>query len=281
MEAYRTGRGQEERKQKSKVPVKSTHLLQNRKPPLWPLTFAFCLLTFGFCFAFLSAPPAKAPQSDRALPGVVELLAVGPGDRARNRECEATGFLINEDGYLITNAHVVADLRRCLSADPGGEILAKLPAPGEEVARGFACEVVGLDEVHDLAVLRMMRPLASTSRTFAFIDPHEPAEGTPVSVTGHPEFAWQPQTQFGHVVRLDNYRLGPAGAETTKVLVLDIRLLPGNSGSPVYLESGGVVGVVVQRDQKRQDHSVAISAGHIVEMLDRYGVKRHGPKGRD
>ena len=245
------------------------------------MTSALCLLTFEFCFAFLTAPPAKAAQGDRAPPGVVELLAVGPGERARNRECEATGFLVNEEGYLVTNAHVVADLRRCLSADPGAQILAKFPAQGEKIARGFACEVVGLDEVHDLAVLRMMRPLASTSRPFAFIDAQELAVGTPVSVTGHPEFAWQPQTQFGHIVRLDNYRLRQNGTETTKVLVMDIPLRPGNSGSPVYLESGGVVGVVVQTDRKRQDHSVAISTGHIVEMLDRYGVKWHVPKARD
>jgi serine protease Do len=246
------------------------------------LTFAFCPLTFAFCFALLTPPQplphVQAQQGDRELAGVVELLAVGPGKDSRNRECAATGFLVNPDGYLVTNAHVVEDLQQCLGGVSDGRILAKLPAPGETVARGFACDVVGIDEVHDLAVLKMMRPLASTTRTFAFIEVQEPPVGTAVRVTGHPEFAWQPLTQFGQVVRWDALRLRQKSAQTTRVFVVDIALRRGNSGSPVYLKSGGVVGVVVQSDGTRRDHSVAVSTQHVVELLARYGVEWHAAK---
>lgn len=248
-------------------------------------TFAFCHLTFAFCFALVAPPQAppnpEGPQSDKALPGVVELLAVGPGKNSRNRECAATGFLVNQDGYLVTNAHVVEDLQQCLSGVSDGRILAKLPAPGETVARGFACDVVGIDEVHDLAVLRMIGPLASTTRTFSYLDVQEPPVGTAVSVSGHPEFAWQPLTQFGQVVRWAALRLGQKSAQTTRVFVVNIALRPGNSGSPVYLKSGGVVGVVVQSDGTRRNLSVAISTQHVVELLGSYGVEWHAAKGRD
>jgi S1-C subfamily serine protease len=239
-------------------------------------------LTFAFCFAPLitaQAPPGQEPpQSDKALPGVVELLAVGPGKDSRNRECAATGFLVNQDGYLVTNAHVVEDMQQCLGGVSDGRILAKLPAPGETIARGFACDVVGIDAVHDLAVLKMIRPLASTARTFAFLDVQEPPVATAVSVTGHPEFAWQPLTQFGQVVRWDALRLGQKSAQTTRVFVVDIALRRGNSGSPVYLKSGGVVGVVVQSAGTRRNHSVAISTQHVVDLLGRYGVEWHAAK---
>jgi S1-C subfamily serine protease len=166
-------------------------------------------------------------------------------------------------------------MQSCLRGASDGRILAKLPESGETITRGFACDVVGIDEVHDLAVLKMIRPLAPTARTFALLDVQEPPVGTAVSVIGHPEFAWQPQTQVGQVVRWDALRLGQRAAEITKVFVVDIPLRPGNSGSPVYLESGSVVGVVVESDETRRDHSIAISTRHVIEMLDSYGVKWH------
>jgi serine protease Do len=208
---------------------------------------------------------------------VVELLAVGPGAEGKNRECAATGFLVNADGYLVTNAHVVEDLEHCLGEVPDGKILAKFSAPGETIARGFSCDVVGVDEVHDLAVLRMIRPLAPATTTYTTLDSQELPVGTAVSVTGHPEFAWQPLTQFGQVVWRGAYRLGPKSAATTEVFVVNIPLRRGNSGSPVYLESGGVVGVVVQSDEMRRAHSVAISIRHVIELLNGYGVKWHAP----
>src|SRR5579863_5191429 len=73
-------------------------------------------------------PPAKNPPSDPdpVGPAVVQLLAVGPGDKGQNHECSATGFLVNEDGYILTNAHVVEKSEDCLAKSPGAKILAKL-----------------------------------------------------------------------------------------------------------------------------------------------------------
>ena len=247
---------------------------------LYPLPFALCPLTFALALlASAQAPePPKPPLNGQALPGVVELLAVGPGEHAQNSVCEATGFLVNEEGYLVTNAHVVEELRSCLSKIPGGKILAKLPTPGETFARGFTCDVVGIEEVHDLAVLKMLRPLSADAPAppaYASLDPREVREGTAVTVTGHPAFAWQPFTQSGQVVWRGTLRLGEKSVETTGVLVFNIPLRPGNSGSPVYLESGGVVGVVVQRDETRRDHAVAIAIRFVIDLLERCGVKWH------
>ena len=134
---------------------------------------SFCLLPFALCLlvcfspllAVLSSQPGEGlkvpPQEDRALSSVVQLVAVGPAENEQNRECSATGFLIDEEGYLITNAHVVEDAKKCLEKAPGAKILAKLTtAPGNDAPIGglkvvaesgwFAARPSGTEDVYKL-----------------------------------------------------------------------------------------------------------------------------------
>jgi serine protease Do len=260
------------------------------------LIFALCLLIFAFpplplaCqaspFAFaLRSPAAKqasasasSSRSDRTLAAVVQLLAVGPGQRGKNQECSATGFLVNEEGYLVTNAHVVEDAQRCLGRSPGAKILAKLAPPGAKTAPAASCDVVGLDERHDLAVLKAERPLraeASAAPAYTWLDAGAVAVGSPVVVSGHPAFAWQPVTQSGELVWRGTRRLLGGSTEASEVLVVNIPLRRGNSGSPVYREAGGVVGVIAEADESRPSHSVAVPIRYAIELLDRLGVRWH------
>ena len=99
---------------------------------------------------------------DPVVQSVVQLVSVGPADKEQNRECSATGFLIDEEGYLITNAHVVEDARRCLEKAPGAKILAKLTIADSRTAQAVPCDVVGIDTPNDLALLKTERPLLQT-----------------------------------------------------------------------------------------------------------------------
>jgi hypothetical protein len=213
----------------------------------------------------------------------VQLLAIGPAAQGRNRECSATGFLVNEDGYILTNAHVVHDAQRCLAASPKSKIVAKVGGGDAGAARAVSCDVVGLDEVHDLAILKTERPLGTLGDAspddFALLNPAEIPDGTSVLVTGHPVFAWRPETQTGKVIR---HKLvgpppgsaSPTSREATHALVINVTLREGHSGSPVYLpDNGGVVGIVIGQEVADPSHSLAVSARHIIELLDHHGVK--------
>jgi len=209
---------------------------------------------------------------------VVQLVAIGPGARDKNRECAATGFFVNEDGYILTNAHVIEDAQACLARSAHGKILAKVGGSGSATAPAFSCELVGLDETHDLAVLKTERPLATNPKSvpYALLDLHDVEEGAPVLVAGHPTFAWQPVTQTGKVVQREMMDLSVRSSEKSEVLVLDIALKPGNSGSPVYrAETQGVVGVVVSRDPSLPSQTVALTIPTVIALLDRCGVKWH------
>jgi S1-C subfamily serine protease len=238
--------------------------------------FSLCLLTSSF---FLSVSAGERPPSDTAHgnpeTAVVQLLAIGPGAGDKNAACAATGFLVNEDGVILTNAHVVEDARRCLAASPGAKIVAKFAAPDARAAKAVSCDVAAVDELHDLALLRPERPL-DEGRTYAWLDPASPAEGAAVAVTGHPAFVWQPATLKGKVIRKTSLALSDRGAEKTEVFILDIPLQRGASGSPVYWESGGVVGVITRQNPARPAETVAVPIGFAIELLERFRVRWRG-----
>jgi serine protease Do len=253
---------------------------------------SFCLLPFALgvltCLSFPIAASSQAPapkpppQDDRVSRAVVQLVSVGPAENEQNRECSATGFLIDEEGYLITNAHVVEDARRCLEKAPGAKILAKLTISDARTAPAVPCDVVGIDVPNDLALLKTERPLLANpggKPPYATLDPRAVAVGTVVRVTGHPAFSWQPVTQTGHVTAVGRTQLEeidyplPAASDA---LVVDIHLRPGNSGSPVYLPGGGVIAVVDKRDPLRPAYSVAVAIHYAIELAERYGVRWHG-----
>ena len=263
---------------------------------LWPklARVSFCLLPFALCLLVCFSPSVAAPspqtkdrlkvppQEDPVLPAVVQLLAVGPASQDQNQECSATGFLINEDGYLITNWHVVEAAKGCLEKAPGAKILAKLTITDSRTAQAVPCDVVGIDASNDLALLKTERPLLANpggKPPYAPLDARPVPVGTAIMVTGHPAFSWQPLTQTGHVLWT-----GKTGLEETDAPPprpsdaegIDIHLRPGNSGSPVYRPGGGVIAVVDKRDPLRPAYSVAVAIHYAIELAQRNGVRWHG-----
>ena len=202
----------------------------------------------------------------------MQLLAVGPGTGDKNRECSATGFFINASGYILTNAHVVEEARGCLAGSREGKIVAKFESTGPQ-AEAVSCDVVATDEIHDLAVLKLERPQAGKGQQdFAGLDVHRVSVGTPVAVTGHSGSAWQRTTRKGSVIARATLALDDSRREKTDVLILDIPLQRGASGSPVYLESGPVIGIVSRQNPARPTEAVAVPIQYAIELLNRLGV---------
>ena len=251
------------------------------------LTFALCLLTLalyqtvqGIAFylrpSVLAAMPVASEGNDRVAAGVVQLLAIGPGAGEKKHECAATGFLVNDEGYILTNAHVVEDARRCLASSPGAKILAKFGPGDGRTVEAVACDVIALDEDHDLALLRMERPLIEGLHGTSLRLRRDPVPtGTRVWVTGHPSFVWQARTYQGKVIARESVALGDRGGLRTEVLVLDIPLQRGASGSPVVLESGEVIGVIERQRASNRLETVAVPISDAIELLEAKGIRWH------
>jgi serine protease Do len=246
------------------------------------IRFTLCALTCSSLSLAASSQVPSAqkptPQDDRVLRAVVQLLAVGPADHEQNQECSATGFLINGDGYLITNAHVVEDAKRCLEKAPGAKILAKLAITSPRTAQAVPCEVVALDVPNDLSLLKIERPLlaiAGGKPPYATLDATPVQLGITVMVSGHPSFSWLPVTQSGAIVWLGRTQLEETdvNAMFSDAVEIDVHLRPGNSGSPVYRTGGGVIAVVDKRNKLRPAYSFAVAIHYAIELAEHHRVQ--------
>lgn len=147
-----------------------------------------------------------------------------PGPPDEPRRTTGSGFLIREDGLLVTNAHVVADATR---------IQVRL-----EDGRRFEGKLVGKDTRVDLALVKMdgarglpVLPLGDSNRVRV---------GEFVLALGHP-FGLEQTVSFGIVSRKGApLRVAAPGFDFIQT---DASVNPGNSGGPLVNMAGEVVGV--------------------------------------
>ena len=135
-----------------------------------------------------------------------------------------TGFVISDDGYVISNRHVVA----------GAGTLTVVLADGEE----RAAELVGEDFVSDLAVLRIEGDILST---VPLGDSADLMPGQPVLALGSPLGTFTNTVTRGVISGIG--RSIPGAPLYTDLVQHDAAVNPGNSGGPLVNLAGEVVGV--------------------------------------
>ena len=140
-----------------------------------------------------------------------------------------SGFLIDDGGHIVTNAHVVGDAKE-LVVEIGG--------------RRVGARVRGVEPSVDLAVLELDVD-AGDVRPLEFADSAKLGVGDPVIAIGAP-FGLQGSLSSGIVSGLRRQIDSPNGFAITGVIQTDAALNPGNSGGPVLDLTGRVVGVATQ-----------------------------------
>jgi putative serine protease PepD len=166
------------------------------------------------------APTQIGRVYDSAGPGVVRVQAGA---------ATGTGFVVRNDGTIVTNAHVVGDSQtaQVRFADKGALLDA---------------EVLGSDRSSDLAVLRVDPGRAGRLDPLTLADSDKVAVGDAVVAIGHP-FGLERTTTAGIVSGLEREIQAPNGFEIDKVIQTDAAINPGNSGGPLLDSRGRVVGV--------------------------------------
>jgi S1-C subfamily serine protease len=175
---------------------------------------------------------------DRASPSVVYITArsVQPGnggtafDSSTGTEFSlstGSGFVVDDDGHIVTNAHVVSGVTSVDVTFQDGPTL--------------AAHVIGKDEQTDIAVLSIdaqgldLRPLA-------FGDSSSVRTGDPVVVLGNPTGV-QAGAGTGRIAAVGREVEAPGGYLIDDVLETDAVIEPATSGGPLVGSDGRVVGL--------------------------------------
>jgi putative serine protease PepD len=174
----------------------------------------------------LVAPGGAAPATDAgrvyaAVADGVVAVQVGGGS--------GTGFVIDQRGTIVTNAHVVGD---------ASEASVRFGDSGSAVD----AEVLGSDPSSDLAVLRVDPASAPSLRPLALADSDDVRVGDAVVAIGHP-FGLDRTATAGIVSGLGREIQAPNGFSIDDVIQTDAAINPGNSGGPLVDVKGRVVGV--------------------------------------
>lgn len=144
-----------------------------------------------------------------------------------------SGFVLDDAGHVITNAHVV-------SGAQNDEVQVTL-ADG----RLFRGNIVGADSRTDLAVVRLAQPPADL-HPVALGDSTTVQVGDPVLAVGNPLSLANTVTQ-GIVSALNRPVVASGGVGTdfvtTNAIQIDAAINPGNSGGPLFNKFGQVIGV--------------------------------------
>jgi len=145
----------------------------------------------------------------------------GPGDEYES-ESLGSGFIVSEDGYILTNRHVIRD------AD---EIVVRLSDRRELVA-----EVVGMDKRSDVALLKVD---AENLPIVKIGDPGDLKVGSWVLAIGSP-FGFDHSVTAG-IVSAKGRSL--PDENYVPFIQTDVAINPGNSGGPLFNLDGQVIGI--------------------------------------
>lgn len=189
------------------------------------------------------APSANAVRFDPAAiydrdgPGVVTVFSVfsSDGPDGRSGEGVGSGFVLGEQGEIVTNAHVVTE-GQGEDIERARRVYVRF-ADGNEVP----AEIVGTDPNADVALLRVQRG-GLTLRPLRLGSSAEVRVGAPVAAIGSPY--GEPQSlSVGIISGVDRTIDSLTGFTISGAIQTDAAINRGNSGGPLVDARGRVLGI--------------------------------------
>ncbi|MBS1887374.1 MAG: trypsin-like peptidase domain-containing protein [Actinobacteria bacterium] len=165
-------------------------------------------------------------------PGVVTIRSVFGGAGG----AEGSGFVLDANGEIVTNAHVVTE-----EASGGGR------TPAKEVFVEFSnrnvleAKILGFDPFADVALLKV-EPEGFPLHPLELGNDAELEVGEPVAAIGSP-FGEQRSLTVGVVSATDRAVKSLTQFEISGAIQTDASINPGNSGGPLLEGQGKVVGI--------------------------------------
>jgi S1-C subfamily serine protease len=179
--------------------------------------------------------------------GVVTIYSFFDSSRAANpNEAQGSGFVVSDDGVILTNAHVITDAAEVSSADE----TPPPPAVAREVYVEFhdgdrvPARVVGYDLFDDVGVIRV-RPADHALAPVPLGDSSRVVIGQPVAAIGAP-FGNEGSLTVGVVSATRAIDSLTSRYDVVDAIQTDAPITHGNSGGPLFDARGRVIGINAQ-----------------------------------
>jgi S1-C subfamily serine protease len=179
---------------------------------------------------------------DRLSPGVVTILSIFDGGGSLLEDGgeggQGSGFVVDGDGYIATNAHVVTTERRNGTAR-ADDVYVEF-SDGNRVT----ATIVGDDPNADVALLKV-DPAGLSLTPLRLGQSESIAVGEPVAAIGSP-FGERQSLSIGVVSALDRTIQSLTRFQIGDAIQTDAAINPGNSGGPLLDARGRVIGINAQ-----------------------------------
>ena len=210
--------------------------------------------------AAVKSLPDIADIVETAKPSVVsisvEMLSKGPFFSFKD-EGSGTGFIVREDGYIVTNFHVVYGSQNIEVALSDG--------------RTYSAKIVGLDRLTDIAVIK----IGADNLPVIFLDDSDRLRtgdwvitvGNALALKGGPSVTFGIISGLGRTIRT-------SGGDLYDMIQTDAAINQGNSGGPLLNLDGKVIGINTAVHSQAQGIGFAVSsniAQPIIESLTNKG----------
>ena len=176
-----------------------------------------------------------------------------------------SGFIVSNDGLIVTNNHVVSDesARYSVLLNDG---------------TNYTVEVLARDSQLDVAVLKINQPIESALTFIDFGDSSKLELGQTVIAIGNALAEFQNSVSVGVVSGLSRSIVASdergRSEHLDKVIQTDAAINPGNSGGPLLNLSGEVIGVNVATSRGAENIGFALPAEVVKQVVD--SVKQYG-----
>jgi serine protease Do len=217
---------------------------------VWIMAFALLFNTFALIMSMYSIPAIEFLKVSTQLSKQENIQlykkAVVTID---TQSSKGTGFAVSENGYIITNEHVIDDALSITVIFPDNQL--------------YEAELVQSYEEYDLALLKIEGdelPFLNLAPTSSF------GEKEHVYFIGNPLY-FNGIANEGEIIGLTD-----AASILGNVIMMDAPVYRGNSGSPVINEDGAVIGVVFATG-KRDPHGkvgLFIPIERVHEISEKY-----------
>jgi S1-C subfamily serine protease len=182
-----------------------------------------------------AAPPSFDPEEQnnisvyrKVLPSVVNITSTAMAFDffygAVPQQGQGSGFIIDPEGHILTNYHVIAGARQV-------EVTMSS-------RKKYRAEVIGFDKLRDLAVIQIP---AHNLTTATMGDSKTLEVGQKVYAIGNP-FGLNGTMTRGIISSIRSVR-GPEGNAIDEAIQTDAAINPGNSGGPLLNSRGQVIGI--------------------------------------